>query len=163
MHYYYVCLSPTFGMHQYTAGLANEQAGRVTVWGPRSLPRDRFAPQVTVRAEVDVQYTGLHPANLRLDRLRGTYRKIVAERPDVVHFTSPHLWNPLLLRALKRAGIPTVHTLHDLDPHSGTGYGRLLYAWNSWDLRQRLQLERDYHESDDQARNDNFLMKGCYS
>jgi alpha-maltose-1-phosphate synthase len=135
MHYYYVCLSPTFGMHQYTAGLANEQAGRVTVLGPCSLPCDRFAPQVTVRAEVDVWRTGLHPTNFRLDRLHGVYQKIVAERPDVVHFTSPHLWNPLLLCALRRAGIPTVHTLHDLDPHSGTSCGRLRYAWHDLVVR----------------------------
>jgi glycosyltransferase involved in cell wall biosynthesis len=53
----------------------------------------------------------------------------------VVHFNSPHIWNPILLLLLRCARIPTVQTLHDLDPHSGTGYGRLLYAWNNLVVR----------------------------
>jgi glycosyltransferase involved in cell wall biosynthesis len=36
---------------------------------------------------------------------------------------------------LKQAGIKTIHTIHDLDPHSGTGYGGLLYLWNNSILR----------------------------
>jgi glycosyltransferase involved in cell wall biosynthesis len=36
---------------------------------------------------------------------------------------------------LKQAGIKTVHTIHDLDPHSGARYGRLLYIWNNSILR----------------------------
>lgn len=122
-------------MHQYTAGLANEQPGSVSVLGSRRLPLDRFAPQVSVRAEIDVQRTGLHPANFNRRTFGQVLRTILTARPDVVHFTGPHLWNPLLLRRLRQAGIPTVHTLHDLDPHSGAGYGRLLYAWNSLVLR----------------------------
>jgi glycosyltransferase involved in cell wall biosynthesis len=48
----------------------------------------------------------------------------------VVHFGGPHLWNVLLVRWLKKKGIPVVHTLHDMDPHSGAGYGVLLLPWN---------------------------------
>jgi glycosyltransferase involved in cell wall biosynthesis len=29
-------------------------------------------------------------------------------------------------------GVPTVHTVHDLHPHIGTRYGKLLYLWNGW-------------------------------
>ncbi|OQA92348.1 MAG: D-inositol 3-phosphate glycosyltransferase [Chloroflexi bacterium ADurb.Bin222] len=48
----------------------------------------------------------------------------------MIHFTGPHLWNPLLLRRLRQLGIPTLHTLHDLDPHPGSPYGSLLHLWN---------------------------------
>jgi glycosyltransferase involved in cell wall biosynthesis len=48
----------------------------------------------------------------------------------VVHFGGPHLWNVALLRRLAARGVPAVHTLHDLDPHSGAGYGALLRPWN---------------------------------
>jgi glycosyltransferase involved in cell wall biosynthesis len=41
------------------------------------------------------------------------------------------VWNPILLLLLRCARIPTVQTIHDLDPHSGTGYGRLLHVWNN--------------------------------
>jgi glycosyltransferase involved in cell wall biosynthesis len=51
-------------------------------------------------------------------------------QPDVVHVTGPHLWNILILQVLRRAGVPTVHTLHDIDPHPGSGYGSLLRVWN---------------------------------
>jgi len=56
--------------------------------------------------------------------------------PDVVHITGPHLWNLPALRALTRRSIPTVHTLHDLQPHKGSPYGVLLYEWNRQVLRR---------------------------
>jgi starch synthase len=59
-------------------------------------------------------------------------RTILRLNPDLVHITGPHLWNPLLLHGLRREGIPTIHTLHDLHPHAGVVYGRLLYIWNGW-------------------------------
>jgi glycosyltransferase involved in cell wall biosynthesis len=128
----YVLLSPTFGMHQYTADLANDRAisDSVHVLTVRTTPRDRFAPQINLQAIADVHGTGLKLSNFNLVGLIKFYRAIVRTQPDVVHFTGPHLWNPILLALLKRAGIPTIHTLHDLDPHSGSGYGRLLYLWN---------------------------------
>lgn len=131
----YVALSPTFGMQQYTADLANgraaENAAQVEVLTVRSTPHDRFAPNVQVQAVANVRGTGLKPGNLNPIALLRFYRAIRHTRPDVVHFTAPHLWNPILLALLRQAGIPTVHTIHDLDPHSGATYGRLLYAWNN--------------------------------
>ena len=152
----YVVLSPTFGMHQYTADLANRQAGAygepaadVTVITPRQAPLDRYAPQVKIQSPVHIAGTGLKYSNLKPGGLRQVYRTICSAQPDVVHFTGPHVWNPILLRLLRRAGIPAIHTIHDLDPHSGAGYGQLLHLWNGLILRwsQRIlvhgQIYRD--------------------
>jgi glycosyltransferase involved in cell wall biosynthesis len=84
---------------------------------------------------VEIAGTGLQKTNFSLRGFESVYRAIRAARPDVVHFTGPHVWNPALLLRLKRAGIKTIHTIHDLDPHSGAGYGRLLYFWNNSILR----------------------------
>lgn len=133
----YVLLSPTFGMHQYTADLANRtaknvgSAGQVHVVTTRQTPLDRFAPDVNVHPVVDVRGTGLKSGNFNLIALFKVYRAILALKPDVVHFSGPHIWNPLLLLLLRRAKYSTIHTIHDLDPHSGSGYGRLLYIWNN--------------------------------
>jgi glycosyltransferase involved in cell wall biosynthesis len=50
-----------------------------------------------------------------------------------VHFTGPHLWHVPLLYWLKRQGIATIHTIHDLEPHTGTS--QLLHLWNGAVLR----------------------------
>jgi glycosyltransferase involved in cell wall biosynthesis len=129
----YLLLSPTFGMHQYTADPANQvaQAGhKVHLVTTARAPRDRYHPTIALHTPVDTVGTGLAAESLRLDGLRATQRTIRSLQPDLVHITGPHLWNVPLLTWLRRAGVPTVHTLHDLDPHSGTPYGRLLYAWN---------------------------------
>jgi len=141
----YVALSPTFGMQQYTADLANQMAGAfegeaaqawpVTVISNHRVPRDRYAPQVDVQSIVEISGTGLQRTNFNLRGFERVYRAIRAARPDVVHFTGPHVWNPALLLRLKQAGLKTIHTIHDLDPHSGAGYGRLLYLWNNSILR----------------------------
>lgn len=132
-------------MQQYTANLANQMAGAfectpaqpwsVTIITNQRVPCDRYAPQVEVRPIVNITGTGLQKTNLSWRGFEKVYRAIRAARPDVVHFTGPHVWNPALLLRLKRAGIKTIHTIHDLDPHSGTGYGRLLYLWNNSILR----------------------------
>ncbi len=142
----YVVLSPTFGMHQSTADLANLQAApepdggsespnEVTVVTMFGAPVDRYAPQIAMRPIVSVRGTGLQRTNINLRSLWKVYRAIVDARPAVVHFNSPHIWNPILLFLLRRARIHTVQTIHDLDPHSGTGYGRLLYIWNNLVIR----------------------------
>jgi glycosyltransferase involved in cell wall biosynthesis len=128
-------------MQQYTASLANQMAGAfdneptqpwpVTIITNYRVPRDRYAPQVDVQPVVDITGTGLQKTNTSLRGFEKVYRAIRAAQPDVVHFTGPHVWNPALLLRLKRAGIRTIHTIHDLDPHSGSGYGRLLYIWNN--------------------------------
>lgn len=136
----YVALSPTFGMQQYTASLANRmasvfegeqaQASQVTVITNRKVPLDRYASQIDVQPIVDIAGTGLQKTSFSWQGFESVYRAICAARPDVVHFTGPHVWSPALLVRLRRSGIKTIHTIHDLDPHSGTGYGRLLYLWN---------------------------------
>jgi glycosyltransferase involved in cell wall biosynthesis len=128
----YLLLSPTFGMHQYTADLANRMAAwfDVSVVTMRRCPRDRYGPAVALKTPVDLSNTGLSTEALRISRLRAVQRAIAETQPDVVHITGPHLWNMVLVRWLRRRGIPVVHTIHDLDPHHGVSYGRLLYLWN---------------------------------
>jgi starch synthase len=129
----YVLLSPTFGMHQYTADMANRmvQCGcDVNLVTTIRYPDHRYLPAIAVHTPVDTRSSGFSLDALRPAATRRTARVIQDIRPDVVHITGPHLWNIPLLRAMRRAGIPVVHTLHDLDPHVGTLYGPLLYAWN---------------------------------
>jgi glycosyltransferase involved in cell wall biosynthesis len=136
-------------MHQYTADLANRfadlqghsgQPARATVITPRQIPADRYAPAVDVQSIAAVTGTGLRKSNLNPVALHHVYRAILASQPDAVHFTGPHIWNPILLYRLRHAGIPTIHTIHDVDPHSGTGYGRLLYVWNNSIVRWAGQI-----------------------
>lgn len=137
----YILLSPTFGMHQYTADLANrmvESAGEavsVHLVTSSNYPADRYAPAVQVHMPLTSRNTGLALTSLNMRRLQAIWRCVQAIQPDLVHFTGPHLWNVLLLRSLRRAGIPTIHTLHDLDPHLGARGGRLLHGWNGLVLR----------------------------
>lgn len=146
MHICYLILSPAFGIHQGTADLANLQVmpvgqgqadlkSRVTVLTIFGAPVDRYAPQVEVRPIVAMHGTGLQLTSFNVRALWKVYRTIIEVKPDVVHFNGPHIWNPILLLLLRHAGIPTVQTIHDLDPHSGTGYGKLLYMWNDLVLR----------------------------
>ena len=122
-------------MHQYTADLANRQqavGADVHLITTRQAPLDRYTPGIAVHTPVDTRDTGFSPDALRprdLNRLLATVHDL---QPDLVHMTGPHLWNPLLLNALRRAGVPAVHSLHDLHPHTGAAYGRLLYLWNGW-------------------------------
>lgn len=142
MRIVYVLLSPTFGMHQYTADLANRVpaglwpvAGRfardeailVTTAG---YPADRYSPAVRVETSLQTTGTGLAPEGLRIRDIGHLGRHIVSLEPDVVHFTGPHLWNVPLLRYLAGRGIPTVHTLHDLDPHKGRRFKSAIQLWN---------------------------------
>lgn len=134
----YVLLSPTFGMHQYTADLARRMsvAGHdVRVLTTRHRPPGRYAPAVAVEVVADRRNTG-RPGDL-LDRrgIRHVRDRLLAAAPDVVHFTGPHLWNGRLVRDLRARQIPVIHTLHDLDPHPGAGYGPLLHLWNGAILR----------------------------
>jgi alpha-maltose-1-phosphate synthase len=134
----YILLSPTFGMHQYTADLANRTAENHDVHLVTSsrLPRDRYGPAVTVHTPVSFGNSGLSLQSLRFAGLGALDATLQQIRPDLVHFTGPHLWNGLLLRRLKRRTVPIIHTIHDLDPHHGTRLGRLLGLWNRAILRQ---------------------------
>ncbi len=129
----YVLLSPTFGMHQYTADLANRmvQAGHdVHLLTTTRFPRDRYAPAITIHTPLTITNTGFSTEGLRLRDLGKAQREILGLQPDLVHFSGPHLWNLFLVRGLVAHDIPVIHTLHDLDPHRGTRYGALLKVWN---------------------------------
>lgn len=129
----YVLLSPTFGMHQYTADLARQAAASgcdVHVVTTTTAPRDRYATHVRLHTPVVHATTGFAREGARPEGLGRVWRQIMALRPDVVHFTGVHLWNPLLLALLRARGVATVHTLHDLDPHPDVRLGRLIRLWN---------------------------------
>ncbi len=142
----FVLLSPTFGMHQYTADLANRIAQSFTALNALvrfddsdvhlvttcHYPQDRYLPGVTVHTPVRSTDTGFSGAALNLTAFRKTAQAILSVAPDVVHITGPHIWNTLLMDILRRANIPIIHTLHDVTPHDGGAYGGLLQAWNRW-------------------------------
>jgi glycosyltransferase involved in cell wall biosynthesis len=123
-------------MHQYTADLANRMVvdHEVHLVTTTHVRRDRYAPEIAVHTPVTARDTGfsLGAAVEAPAAVRHVASLIRSLKPDCIHFTGPHLWNPLLLQVLRRSGFPTVHTLHDLQPHAGARYGRLLYAWNAW-------------------------------
>jgi glycosyltransferase involved in cell wall biosynthesis len=142
----YVLLSPTWGMHQYTADLANRMkvtGHEVHVVTTRRVPSDRYDPAISLHTPLSTATTGfsLEGLNPRTSRILRRLQLVICDlHPDLVHLTGPHLWNPLLLQSLRRAGIPTIHTLHDLHPHAGAVYGRLLYLWNGWVRRRADHL-----------------------
>ena len=140
----YLLLSPTFGMHQYTADLANRMAAAghdVRLVTTTAYPAGRYAPAVTVHTPVTTHGTGFSSSAVAgLPFLLRQLKTDNWQRSTVVHLTGPHLANlPLLLR-LRRAGIPTLHTLHDLDPHPGTPYGPLLHIWNALIARSATHI-----------------------
>jgi glycosyltransferase involved in cell wall biosynthesis len=156
MHLIYVLLSPTFGMHQYPADLANRaaegalqrsnvptfQRWNVSLVTTAGYPRDRYSPAVSIHTPVTSRGTGFAPEGLDLSAYRRTLSAIrhppsaighqppVTSHQPVVHLTGVHLWNVALVRALRRQGIPVVHTLHDLHPHAGVRFGWLIRVWN---------------------------------
>jgi starch synthase len=142
----YVLLSPTFGMHQYTADLTNRMTQDAR--GPAAdgshdvhlvttgnYPRDRYAPSIAVHTPLTTRNTGFSLDALQFRSIRQVLREVIDLHPDVVHITGPHIWNLLLLRGLAAARIPVIHTLHDLDPHVGTRSGFLLRPWNQMIMR----------------------------
>ena len=134
MRIVYVLLSPTFGMHQYTADLANHQADNgkqdVHLVTTRTLAADRYGPQVAIHTPITTLGTGFTPEGLAIGQIGEVRKTIAALRPDVVHITGVHLWNVPLVRWLAGQRIPCIHTLHDLDPHLGVRFGPLIRLWN---------------------------------
>jgi glycosyltransferase involved in cell wall biosynthesis len=141
-------------MHQYTADLANRVAQSETALNAlirfddnevhlvttERYPKDRYLPTVTVHTPVRCGDTGFSKTAFNVGGLRATAQAVRALAPDVVHITGPHIWNTLLMDILRQAGIPVIHTLHDLTPHSGGTYGGLLQAWNRWVIRTTPHL-----------------------
>jgi glycosyltransferase involved in cell wall biosynthesis len=119
-------------MHQYTADLANRMVKENDVFLVTTVdyPGDRYSPAIPVHTPLTANDTGLSLQGLKNMRLAAVRSVLEDLQPDVVHITGPYLWNVLIVRWLRRRGIPVIHTLHDLDPHEGVGYGRLLHAWN---------------------------------
>ena len=146
LHITYVLLSPTFGMHQYTADLAGQMAngegpiadgGRSAACRPdvrlittATLPRDRYHPVVPIVTPVVTHGTGFAPEGLDLAACRRVLEAIRQQPSDIVHFTGVHLWNVPLVYALRRHKVRVVHTLHDLDPHVHVPFRRLIRLWN---------------------------------
>ncbi len=133
MRIVYVLLSPTFGMHQYTADIANRMVCDgcdVHLVTTTHLPRDRYAANVTIHTPVATTNTGLSGQTLRFGQMQMVTQTILDLQPEVVHFTGPHLWNVPILRTVKQHAIPVIHTIHDMDAHSGTRFGALLQLWN---------------------------------
>ena len=129
----YVLLSPTFGMHQYTADLANRMAAAghdIHVVTTEHVPRDRYGPDLEIHTPVRNMSTGFSWEAIDVPAYRRALQAIRQVKPDIIHFTGPHLWNVFLIRALRAQSMPICHTLHDLHPHAGAFYGRLLYVWN---------------------------------
>ena len=144
----YVLLSPTFGMHQYTADLANRTVRGDGAEGPAggqavrvvttaSAPQDRYRPEVVLRMPVRTKGTGFSGEGLDVNVYRRAQAEIVQNASDcrdsraaVVHFTGVHLWNVGLVCGLRRRGVRVIHTLHDLAPHSGVHRGALIRLWN---------------------------------
>jgi glycosyltransferase involved in cell wall biosynthesis len=143
MRIVYSLLSPTFGMHQYTADLANHQVASgehdVHLVTTRILPADRYGPQVHIHTPISTRGTGFALEGLDIRQLGQVKATIAALRPDVVHITGVHLWNVHLVRWLAGQGVPCIHTLHDLDPHLGVRFGGLIRLWN------RLILDSGCH------------------
>jgi len=134
----FVLLSPTFGMHQYTSDLASRSldAGyKVHLVTTSCGPLDRYSPRLSIHTPIAATNSGLERETLRFDRLYSVKAAITELDPDVVHFTGPHIWNFPLVKILSSAGVPVLHTLHDLEPHHGTRYGFLLRVWNSAIIR----------------------------
>ncbi len=134
----YVVLSPTFGVHLLAAELTYcmAQAGHeVHLVTTTRVPRDLYRDTVKVHTPVTLNNTGFSREALGWRNLWRVYATIDSLDADVIHFTGPHLWNAVLVKALaqKRGGV--VHTLHDLDPHVGTRYGFLVRIWNQLILR----------------------------
>lgn len=148
MRLIYVLLSPTYGMHQYTADLANRavvgafsRAGHADVHlvTTAGFPADRYHPGIKVHTPLVSRSTGFSPEGLRLGDLERTRRLIGTlaseQQPAVVHITGVHLWNIRLVQALVRSNIPVVHTLHDLRAHSDVRFGSLIPRWNGLVIR----------------------------
>ena len=139
----YVLLSPTFGMHQYTADLANRAVAagyEVHLVTTSRFPGDRYVEGVRIHTPVETHTSGFSREALRRSAIRHVQQAVCDLHPDLVHFTGPHIWNVPLVRGLARRGIPVLHTLHDLDPHHGSAYGRLLYVWNALILRYATHI-----------------------
>ena len=128
----YLLLSPTFGMHQYTADLANRMSDihSVSLITTDTYPNDRYSPGINITTPISTSNTGFSSEGLKFNSVKRIQETLEELSPELVHITGPHLWNLMVVRWLRRRDIPVIHTIHDLDPHRGSRYGRLQSIWN---------------------------------
>lgn len=120
-------------MHQYTADLANRMAGaghQVHLLTTTEVPRDRYSPQVQIVTPANILDTGFSARGLRVADLAAVLSAPALAAANLVHVTGVHLWNLPLVWLLRHRRQPVVHTLHDLDPHHGVRFARLIRLWN---------------------------------
>jgi glycosyltransferase involved in cell wall biosynthesis len=137
MRIVYLMLSPTFGMHQYTADLANRAAQHheVHLITTANCRRDRYAPTLRIHTPLITTATAFSREALRFWSLSKIQRIIRELEAELVHFTGPHLWNLPLVRWLNWQGIPVIHTIHDLEPHEKTLAAVPHREWNRMIVR----------------------------
>jgi len=128
----YFVLSPTFGMYQVAADLANRFASMHNVHAltAQHAPLDRFAPTVEVHQVAKSSNSGMELASLDVLTLHRLMRKIRYIKPEIAHFAAPHIWNLPVILSLRSSNVPVVYTLHDLDPHHGTRFSALMRLFN---------------------------------
>ena len=129
----YILLSRTYGMHLYTADLAQaglDAGGKVQLVTVTGYPAHVYDPRIQGQAVWPGDGGTMSTEPLVRGGVGHALDAVRETRPDLVHITGPQLLAPLLMRRLRRAGLPVVHTVHDLEPHPGAVYGRLLHLWN---------------------------------
>lgn len=135
MRLIYLLLSPTFGMHQYTADLANRLAAEpgadVHLVTTTTLPRDRYSPAVHIHTPVVTHSTGfaregLNPAALR--RTLHTIDQIAALPPS----PPPPLFSPVPLPLSPPLPLPSSPPLSPSPPPSPSSLLHLtgVHLWN---------------------------------
>jgi glycosyltransferase involved in cell wall biosynthesis len=165
----YVLLSPTFGMHQYAADLANRMANGVSQMADgrsahsrelsavsypevalvttRAYPRDRYSSTIRIKTPLTSHGTGFSREGLDLTAYRRVLASIYGVSTSrlsnvlpIIHFTGVHAWNVPLVYTFRRRRFPVIHTLHDLNPHGGVRHGRLIGLWNQLIIRSGCHL-----------------------
>lgn len=106
----------------------NEAFSSFTALGPALFPIDTFASNM-----------GAALAAWRIPRAsRSVVARLREEGCDTVVELMPHVWSPLIMPAVKRAGIRYVTIIHDAEAHPGDHTGVV----NDWLLRTCRHADR---------------------
>ena len=135
----YALLSANLSIHQYTADLANRMAvaGHDVhlVTTARCVPRQRYAPAVTIHTPVETTRAGPFFQVFQFRSFADLRTEICDLDADIDHLTGPHLWNVLLVRELEAKAVPVVYTLHSVNLQRGLLHRSLLRLWNTMIIR----------------------------